>query len=59
MPKSASKAIATGVAEKAVTNKCLSGKAWGIDISPQMTKVERNKASNQVNSQQRGKHYAD
>ncbi len=59
MPKSASKAIAPGVREKAVTNKCLSSKIWGIDISPKMIKVARNKAGNQGNFQQRGKRYAD
>ncbi len=59
MPKSASKAIAQGVGEKPVTGKCLSGKVWGIDISPQMMKVGRNKAGNQGNFQQRGKRHAD
>lgn len=59
MPKSASKAIAQGVGEKAVTNKCLSSKIWGVDISPKMIKVTRDKAGNQGNFQQRGKHYAD
>jgi len=59
VPKSASKAIAQGVGEKAVTSKCLSGKVWGIDISPKMIEVGRNKAGNQANFQQRGKRYAD
>jgi ubiquinone/menaquinone biosynthesis C-methylase UbiE len=59
VPKSASKAIAQGVGEKAGTNKCLGSKIWGIDISPKMIKVARNKAGNQGNFHQRGKRYAD